>query len=69
MKKFKGSSGESSGGGLFSDPIRVSQVSQGQSGPSKTVAGSIGKGTHALQGGSPTPSGGGVSTVIEGKNH
>ena len=60
-KKFKATISESSGGGLFSDPIRVSQV--GSSQPSKTGPGAISK---TLQGGSPSLSGGGAP-YIEGK--
>lgn len=60
-KKFKPAASSDNPGGLFSDPIRVSQVGQpGSSG--KQV--SSGKGSHGL---SPQPSGGsGTQQIIEG---
>lgn len=62
-KKFKGSSiSETSGGGLFSDPLRVGQ---NQSSSSKTGSGAI-KASHSLQRDSPTQSGGSTPPAIEG---
>lgn len=60
-KKFKpASSGGDNSGGLFSDPIRVSQVSQ--QAVSKQTSSS--KGSHSQ---SPQPSGGsGAQQIIEG---
>ena len=70
VKKFKVTPvADSSAGGLFSDPIRVSQVSQSQPPSSKIGPGAISKSAHMLQGGGPSAgsSGSGVSPAIEGK--
>ena len=70
VKKFKVAPvAESSAGGLFSDPIRVSQVSQSQPPSSKIGPGAISKSAHMLQGGGPLAGGStsGASPAIEGK--
>ncbi len=62
-KKYKPASSGDNSGGLFSDPIRVSQVSQ--QAVSKQASSS--KGSHSQ---SPQPSGGsGTQQIIEGNKY